>query len=653
MDTFRNLALGSGLAAGLLCGSALAAQAPDSLRVSLSRLEGHQQMIGHRLNVDPGAVAKAMEETPVKLPSPLPDGATVGFDLTGVFVLVDRATQASAFLTVDANTNRDLTDDAAVEVKSAGGDGTVVVRVRRVYPGSPPREVWLPYRFQYELGANRQGQPEPRVFMTPAYRVEGKVRVGGTEYVLAVRDYTLSGRFDRNNLEKGGVLSLRQADDPEESAASLFGYELIALGGQFYTVRDGAVDGSWIELTRADHVMAAIGRVVPDFTLTDSAGRSFQLREYRGRYLLLDFWPSSCGPCVREFANIKKTLERHAHQPLSVVGINLDPEKTLGVARKIIEDQAPPWRQVVPGAGSFMPIYQVLGRLPEKRMVFPLYVVINPDGVVGYATNQYAKMQRFLEQAFAPATARTEALFVPLAADPRSPLGEPRPVDFTSLALKALLADPKAPSAADLPKDARVGRIPTGVLLAVRPGDTSTRLWVRVDEDGDSNLAEHKEVEIPVLDQAPARLDDLPALTTVLSFGGGQKAYARFRFGALATPEGPQVFYVGYKRSTSGTFVRGGVEYRISISDPAFDLVFTSEDVATPGFLTLEERHALGWRTLASGVTDLPIAGHHYRVRHVEDDGELIVIERQTSGQDGTGRRDPSGRQGPLRDSPG
>ena len=45
-------------------------------------------------------------------------------------------------------------------------------------------------------------------------------------------------------------------------------------------------------------------RLVPDFELRDEAGETFRMRELRGRVVVLNFWTSTCGPCIEEMPNL-------------------------------------------------------------------------------------------------------------------------------------------------------------------------------------------------------------------------------------------------------------------------------------------------------------------------------------------------------------
>jgi peroxiredoxin len=620
-------------------GLILGAQTPPNvIRVTLSRNDNHVASVGNGLTFGKEEVAKAMAATPVTLPDPLPPGAIVGFNSAdALFVIASRVEGSDgATLIVDANANRDLRDDAAVSVsrRTQPGDGTIV-KIKRTYPGPPPAEAWLPYRFVYTPRPDKKSGGEQIAFIvTAAYRMEGTFTFQGSEYVAELSDYNQRGRFDKSNLSRGTVLSVYSKGAPAEDRPFLWGYELVALGDEFYEVGEGALDGSWIELKRNTLPHAAIGRKAPDFRLTDTEGSAFALNDYRGRHLLLDFWPSWCGPCIAQFPAIMKTAERYSDQ-LTVVGINLDGQSALDAARKIVSEKGLTWRHVMEGRGYFLPIYQILGRLPEHRMSFPLYVAIAPDGIIGYATNDFAKMQLFFENALAPAPSRSHALFVPLAPSNRPRIASPLPVDFGSPALQALLKRPGVKLPIDLPKDARVGRLPNDTLVVARPTDTGGRYLLRVDTQRDFDLTNDEDQEIPVLEAFPTKLEETPSVSMTVSYAGGGRMFRPFRFFARRAPAGAdaphEIFYSGWEGRSSGTFVVGDVEYEIAIADPTSDLLWSADDLKASNFLTLREKRGGKWVTVQATSSGFPIGGRTFRVAHVHDDGLMVKLEPTSS----------------------
>jgi peroxiredoxin len=75
-------------------------------------------------------------------------------------------------------------------------------------------------------------------------------------------------------------------------------------------------------LTPKLDIGAEIGKAAPDFTLQTTDGQSITLSKFRGKTVLLNFWVSSCTPCVAEMPFFQEVFDEQTNEKLAIVAIN-------------------------------------------------------------------------------------------------------------------------------------------------------------------------------------------------------------------------------------------------------------------------------------------------------------------------------------------
>ncbi|UYQ92375.1 AhpC/TSA family protein [Chitinophaga horti] len=76
----------------------------------------------------------------------------------------------------------------------------------------------------------------------------------------------------------------------------------------------------------------SVGKPAPLFSATAPDGTTVSLATFKGRYVLLDFWASWCGPCLQQAPGLKAAYEKYRSKGLAIVGISLDDNRDKWIA---------------------------------------------------------------------------------------------------------------------------------------------------------------------------------------------------------------------------------------------------------------------------------------------------------------------------------
>lgn len=100
-----------------------------------------------------------------------------------------------------------------------------------------------------------------------------------------------------------------------------------------------------------------VGKPFPDFKGKNLAGKAFSLADFKGKVVLIDFWATSCGPCVAELPHVKETYSKYNSKGFDVIGVSLDRDKSK--LEEYVKKEKMAWTQHFDEGGAIASRYGV------------------------------------------------------------------------------------------------------------------------------------------------------------------------------------------------------------------------------------------------------------------------------------------------------
>src|SRR5882724_287232 len=304
-------------------------------------------------------------------------------DKSAMLIILVEPDSGTPYLYLDYDQNNEMSDKERINfAQSLDRDGQHKIVVNLPMTGSFFKSYPIQIEHWKDVTYDNMKEGERLILQSTEAYARGMVDIKGKKTLV---QYAFNAKSKKINPASGWLGIDGDGDgkidlDPiSPEAAQAFDEDVVFRVGDTY-VSTKKVDAEKNQILMREHpssdykrVELRMGSEVPDFNFTDFNGKKRKLSEFRGKYLMIDFWGTWCGPCRRELPYLREAYSKFQARGFEILG--MDDDEDTSKVKSFLKANDLNWTQATTDS-----IKDVMRRY--RIHSFPTSLLLDPDGKI-------------------------------------------------------------------------------------------------------------------------------------------------------------------------------------------------------------------------------------------------------------------------------